>query len=274
MVWAMDENNLRGRDSLGMKGFFQTFLLLLLILLSLFLLPCTAVADPESESVDFLNDSFYEEDLAIIDINDPLEPLNRAFFDFNDMAYTHVLDPIASVYSTVVASDFRMIIGNFFSNLEEPVRFVNALLQGRLEDSSQILARFFLNSIFGVAGLGDPATTDFGLLPVRATLGETLGVWGVGDGFYLVVPLYGPTTLRDLTGSLVDGLALTPYYSWADGYEEQIAIYFGKETNKLSFRLGQYEDLKRLSFDPYVAMRNGYLQHRVRGRDEPLEDQD
>lgn len=232
-----------------------------------FFLAITAVA---GESVDFLDDAFYEEQVEAIDVNDPLEPFNRFMFDVNDVAYTWVLDPVARGYSKIMPYDFRILIYNFFYNLEEPVRSINALLQGRFNDSGVLASRFVINTLFGLAGLGDPAASEFDLNRVGATLGQTLEFYGLGDGFYLVVPLFGATTLRDFTGTVIDGLSLTPYYMWTDELVVQGGIYFGKETNKLTFHLGQYEELKKLSFDPYVALRNGYMQHRRKMRDEPF----
>ncbi len=220
-----------------------------------------------AEEVDFLSDDFYEEDIVVTDINDPIEPFNRAMFAFNDTAYTWVLNPVASGYSYVLPFEFRDCIWNFFNNLEEPVRFVNCLLQGRFTEAGLAISRFFINSTCGVFGFADPASREFEIEPVYATLGETLSVWGVGDGFYLVVPFYGSSTLRDITGTVVDALALAPYYNWADNFETMIYIYSGKEINKLSLHLGEYEELKKISFDPYVALRNGYFQYRMKIRD-------
>lgn len=226
---------------------------------------CLAATDG---GVDFLNDDFYNSEPEEEDVGDPLESFNRAMYQFNDFTFTWVFNPVATGYSYVIPTDIRDAIDNFFYNLEEPVRFLNALLQGRISDAGTLFVRFVVNTTGGVAGLGNPAGRELGFKAVDATLGETLGVWGIGDGFYLVVPFYGSTTLRDFTGDLVDGLALSPYYYWADGWEEATGIYLGKETNKLSLHLGEYEDLKKLSFDPYVALRNGYFQHRKRLRDQ------
>ncbi|WP_051308954.1 MlaA family lipoprotein [Desulfogranum japonicum] len=236
---------------------------ILLIIITLMTPFCCCAA----EKVDFLDDDFYADDIPGDTVPDPLEPFNRAMFEFNDVTYTYVLDPVASAYSEIVAQDFRTIIGNFFNNLEEPVRFVNCLLQGRVRDSGTVLGRFAVNTVFGVFGLGDPARTEFDLQPTNASLGETLAVWGVHDGFYLVMPLFGSTTLRDFSGTMVDAFFATPYYSWTDDYSVMAGIYVGKEVNKLSFHLNEYDELKKMSFDPYIALRNGYFQYRERLRD-------
>ena len=225
----------------------------------------------ESTTVDFFDEEFYEDEPNLVKVEDPLEPFNRVMFNVNDFSYTWLFDPAATGFSYVIPDDIRGVINNFFYNLQEPVRSLNALLQGRFSDAGTLLVRFLINTTGGIAGLGDPAGREFGFKAVDATLGQTLGTWGLGDGFYLVIPFYGPTTLRDFAGTVVDGLALTPYYYWANGWEDHAAIYLGKELSKLSFHLGEYEDLKKMSFDPYVAIRNIYLQRREQIRDSSVE---
>ena len=221
--------------------------------------PCSSA---DENAVDFLSDDFYEDETASIETDDPLESFNRAMFQLNDTTYTYVFNPVAEGYSKVVPSDIRGAIWNFFRNLEEPVRFINCLLQGRISDAGTVLVRFLINTTGGVAGLGDPAGREFGFKRVEATFGETMATWGIGDGLYLVVPFYGPSTLRDFTGTVIDGFGMTPYYTFTDDIGVMGGIYLGKETNKLSMNLGEYEEFKKLSFDPYIALRNGYFQRR------------
>jgi len=219
--------------------------------------------------VDFLSDEFYSEEAESQLFNDPLEPVNRVIFKFNDTLYIWVMDPIATAYSKVLPADIRGCINSFFRNLQEPVRFINTLLQGRFSDSGRVLVRFVINSTLGIYGFADAAANDFDFPPVEATMGETLESWGVGDGLYLVIPLYGPSTLREISGDLVDAIEMTPYYSWSDDLAVDGAIYFGKETNHLSFHLGEYEEWKKMLFDPYVSFRNAYFQYRRRVRSHP-----
>jgi len=226
--------------------------------------PCFSA---DGDAVDFLSDDFYEDEPASIETDDPIEPFNRAMFQFNDTTYTYVFNPIAEGYSKVVPSDIRGVVWNFFRNLEEPVRFLNCLLQGRISDAGTVFVRFLINTTGGVAGLGNPAGREFGFKRVEATLGETMATWGIGDGLYLVVPFFGPSTLRDFTGTVIDGFGMTPYYTFTDDLGVMAGIYLGKETNKLSMSLGEYEEFKKLSFDPYVALRNGYFQYRKKLRD-------
>lgn len=220
-----------------------------------------------SQGADFLSDESYEDQAASVKVADPIEPLNRAVFTFNDKVYIWVLDPVATGYSKVLPAEIRGCISNFFYNLGEPVRSVNCLLQGRIRDSGLALGRFVINSICGVFGLADPASNEFKIRPIYANLGETLSVWGVGDGFYLVVPLIGSSTLRDFTGTVVDGMAMSTYSPWNDDALTVATAQGTNTVNRTSLRLGEYEELKSLSFDPYVAFRNGYFQIRNKQRD-------
>lgn len=232
----------------------------------IFLCPATVVFAGSDVPVDYLSDDFYSDKAEADVFNDPLEPVNRLIFTFNDKMYIWVMEPVATFYSHAVPRDFRGCINSFFRNLQEPVRFINTLLQARFLDSVKILQRFVINSTLGVYGFADAAGNEFGIRPVEASMGETLETWGLGDGLYLVIPLYGPSTLREMTGTVVDSLEMTPYYSWSDDLTVNGAIYVGKETNNLSLHLGQYEEWKKLLFDPYVSFRNAYFQYRRRSR--------
>ncbi|MDD2466486.1 MAG: MlaA family lipoprotein, partial [Desulfobulbus sp.] len=118
-------------------------------------------------AADLLDDASYQDD-GVYAVTDPIEPINRAFFVFNDKFYLWVLDPVATGYSKVLPGDIRGCVGNFFYNLGEPVRAANCLLQGRFRDSGLTLSRFLLNSVFGVFGLADPASHEFAIAPVSA----------------------------------------------------------------------------------------------------------
>ncbi|MCL2458344.1 MAG: VacJ family lipoprotein [Desulfobulbus sp.] len=213
-------------------------------------------------AVDFLSDDSYEKPISEVKVSDPIEPFNRAMFAVNDKFYIWLLEPVATGYSKVLPNDIRLCIGNFFYNLGEPIRSVNCLLQGRFRDTGRTLGRFLINSIFGVFGLADPAGDEFAIAPVYANFGQTLSVWGVGDGFYLVAPLLGPSTLRDFSGTVVDGFASTTYTPWNDDTLTTTTVQAAKAVNRTSLHLGEYLDIKSMSFDSYVAFRNGYFQMR------------
>ncbi|MDR2550543.1 MAG: VacJ family lipoprotein [Desulfobulbus sp.] len=218
-------------------------------------------------AVDFLSDESYEKPTSDVQVSDPIEPFNRAMFTVNDKFYIWMLEPVSTGYSKIVPGDIRACIGNFFYNLGEPVRSVNCLLQGRFRDAGKTLGRFFINSICGVFGLADPAGDEFEIPPIYASFGETLSVWGVGDGFYLVVPLLGPSTLRDFSGTVVDGVASATYTPWNDDTLTTATAQGAKTVNRTSLHLGEYVEIKSMSFDSYVAFRNGYYQMRSKQYD-------
>jgi len=215
-----------------------------------------------AQGADFLNDESYERATTDVQVADPVEPFNRVVFTVNDKVYVWVVEPVATGYSKVLPADIRKCIGNFFYNLGEPVRSVNCLLQGRVRDAGLTLGRFAINSVCGVFGLADPAAHEFKIEPIYASLGETFSAWGVGDGFYLVVPLLGPSTLRDFAGTVGDGIAQATYTPWNDDTLTSATVQSGRTVNRTSLHLGEYEEIKSLIFDPYVSFRNGYFQMR------------
>lgn len=197
-------------------------------------------------------------------VRDPLEPVNRAIFVFNDKAYFWVMKPVAQGYGAVVPEQARVCVRNVFSNLAMPIRLVNHLLQGKLRNTGTELLRFTINSTLGFAGLFDVAKKDFHIERRDEDLGRTLGSYGLGHGVYIVLPLLGPSSLRDAAGLAGDSF-LDPV-NYVDGAWTVLAIKAYKTENEVSLRIGDYEDLKKASVDPYAALRDAYLQHRGRNR--------
>ena len=181
-------------------------------------------------------------------------------FHVNDALYFWVVDPIATIYEQVVPKPARIGVGNFFNNITTPVRLVNCLLQGKNEAAGREFDRFLINSTAGVLGFGDPAQDQHDLKPADEDLGQTLAVHGVGDGFYLVLPLLGPSTARDSAGFVGD-LFLRPFF-YLESCEAKVALSATEYVNKSSFHIGQYEAFKSAAVDPYVAMRQTYIQYR------------
>jgi phospholipid-binding lipoprotein MlaA len=200
-------------------------------------------------------------DAAIGSIADPLEPMNRAFYRFNDKMYVWVLDPVARGYAKVIPVGLRTGINAFFENLYSPVRMVNALLQGDIDKSGIILGRFVINTTAGVLGLADVADQEFGLKKQRADFGQTLGVWGVGNGFYLYWPLIGPSSVRDTVGYSVDGFS-RPTFWLIDDWLISGELVTADNLNFLSLNPGFYDEFRKMSFDPYIATRQAYFDYR------------
>jgi phospholipid-binding lipoprotein MlaA len=194
-------------------------------------------------------------------VADPIEPFNRAIFTINDKAYYWILKPVAQGYNFVVPQGVRVAVRNFFSNLATPIRVANNLLQGKFRAGGTELLRFTINSTVGFAGFFDPAHDGFHLEKKKADFGQTLGKYGLGQGLYLVLPILGPTTLRDGVGFAGD-LFLDPV-SYVRPVKLALGIDAYRWENNLSLRIGEYEDLTGSALDPYVAARDAYAQHRA-----------
>jgi len=209
------------------------------------------------ESLAFFDEDTNEE---AVHIADPLSPWNRAMFHFNDKLYFWLLKPISRGYKAVIPTPVRSGVKNFFHNITMPIRMVSCLLQGKGRAASAELSRFLINSTVGVLGFGNPAKRWPELNPGEEDLGQTLGRYGIGNGFYIVWPFFGPSTIRDSVGMVGDWF-LNPV-SYVDSTEANLEIMAVETVNETSFKIGDYESLKEAAIDPYVALRNAYIQHR------------
>ncbi len=219
-------------------------------------LPAASPADVNS-SFDEFEEEFSKRQVAI---SDPLESSNRIMYGFNDVLYFWIVKPVTHVYKDMVPKPVRIGIGNFFENLTTPSRFVNCLLQGKGPEADRELRRFGINTTAGVLGFGDPARDRWHIAPANEDLGQTLAVHGFGDGFYVVWPVFGPSTLRDSVGMVGDAF-LNPV-RYVKPVEASIGISAVSATNNGSFHIGEYEAFKSAAVDPYVAMRGAYIQYR------------
>jgi phospholipid-binding lipoprotein MlaA len=194
-------------------------------------------------------------------VNDPYEKLNRKIFDFNDCVYFNVLKPAATYYSVVVPLDLRTGISNGFKNIVFPARFINCVLQGKFDKAGIQVVRFVINTTTGLVGMLDIAQSNFHIAGYEVDFGQTLALWGVQSGPYLVIPLLGPSNERDLVGfgadSVMDPLFWIPADWWISW-----TVEFEKFINRVSLEVGQYEEIKKASLDPYIAVRDGYMQYR------------
>lgn len=195
-------------------------------------------------------------------ISDPFEPINRGVFWVNDKLYFYLFKPVAKGYRMVVPRPARVSVSNFFMNIATPVRAGNALLQLKFSNFGTETYRFVVNSTVGVAGLFDPAANIAGVRRVHGDFGQTLGVYGFGHGFYLVLPVVGPSSLRDGTGSFVDSFA-DPFRYTGLATEDLIMIRLFDSTNRLSLDRDTYEGIVRDSLDPYLFIRTAYAQRRL-----------
>ena len=221
--------------------------------------------EPESfdDDLGFLDE---EEDEEILDIADPLFYWNTAMYHFNDKFYLWVLEPVARGYKRVVPETARTGVKNFFYNLAFPIRFVGCVLQGKGSAAVGELGRFSMNSVAGIAGFMNVVKDKPELNPPEEDVGQAFGRWGIGNGFYIVWPFLGPSTLRDSVG-LVGDYFLDPI-TYVNPSLASVGIRVYDVVNKTSFRIGDYESLKEGAIDPYLAIRDAYIQYRKKQVDE------
>ena len=212
--------------------------------------------DFEDEDLSFLDD---EDDIEL-DVYDPLEPMNRGIFWFNDKLYFYLLKPVAKGYRWIMPDPLMLGIGNFFSNLASPVRIINAGLQGKFSDAGNELTRFAVNTTLGIAGFFDTAKHNFNIKKKDEDTGQTLGYYGIGPGPYLVLPFFGPSSFRDGIGLLVDSRMDLTYYLWEDrDYWSAIIL---KAVNTVALDKDTYEGIKKDALDPYLFIRDAWAQYR------------
>lgn len=196
--------------------------------------------------------------------DDPLESMNRVFFDFNQRLDRHAALPAATFYRSAVPFTVRGTIHNVLSNLGGPVTVANEMLELELEDAGIAAGRFLVNTTVGIGGIFDVAT-GWGLPARHRDFGETLGVYGLPPGPYLVLPFRGPSAVRDLAGSYVDGYFSPLRYAHYSGrnYVGLVRSSLGSVDNR-SANIVTYRDIERASVDYYATMRAYYLQRRAR----------
>lgn len=192
--------------------------------------------------------------------DDPLEPFNRAMYTFNDKLDRYFLKPVAKGYRAVVPSPARKGVSNFFSNLREPIVFVNDALQGKFKHAAGDLGRFVTNTTIGIFGLFDVAT-HFGLDRHNEDFGQTLGVWGVKEGPYLVLPFFGPSNFRDGIGLYADYQAYPPSHMEEQSTASKLYLLEAVSTRAQLLEAGDILE-QAAGQDPYVFVREAYRQRR------------
>jgi phospholipid-binding lipoprotein MlaA len=209
--------------------------------------------------------SIFDEDPAMAvahPIPDKIEGFNRGIFKFNDGFYKIVLRPVSKGYSSVVPVPVRHGIGHFFHNLGYPTRFVGNVLEGKFQNAGVETVRFVVNT---VTSLGFVATADQdpNLQERPSDLGQAFGSWGIGHGSYLVIPLLGPSSLRDGVGLGLSGYFLDPVH-YLNDWEYRYGASALMIVNESPDQLRAYDQLKAAAVDPYVALRDAYASQRAR----------
>lgn len=221
------------------------------------------------EDIDEFEDEFEAKETKIID---PLSGYNRVMTSFNDKVFIYLLNPVSEAYAYVVPQPLRLGVSNFIHNIQFPIRFANNLLQLKFQNSSDELERFIINSTVGLGGLMDPARNHM-KTPIPAhneDFGQTLGHYGIGPGFHIVLPFLGPSNVRDVAGLSVDAY-VSPLvnirdlvnYKIPDDTHQTIGIFTVHFINKTSLHLGEYESLKKDAIDLYPFLRDTYEQKRI-----------
>jgi phospholipid-binding lipoprotein MlaA len=224
-----------------------------------------AVRDNKPKGKPVKADQHDLDEYATVAVADPLEPLNRATFWLNDGVYTIVLRPVSKGYEKVVPKLVRDGVYNIFENAKFPIRFVNNTLQGNLKRAWQETGKFLVNSTIGFGGIVRQSDHFPYLAEVPAAdTGQTFAKWGIGHGVYIVLPLLGPSTLRDTIG-LAGDYALNPLTwvtIWYGGEAWCIAISSTNTLRALPEKLGAYDAATKNAVDRYLAARSSYIQYR------------
>ena len=198
------------------------------------------------------------------EINDPLEPFNRAMFELNRGLDTLFLRPAATLYRGLVPPPIQDMVGNFLNNLKTPVVLLNDVLQGEGDRAMNTLSRFAINTTVGILGFGDPAT-DMGYPDHSEDFGQTLATWGVDEGPYLVLPILGSSNPRDAVGKVVDTLT-DPIWHYSQNVDKEYIPNERMVAELIDFRARNMEaidDLEKTSLDYYAAVRSLYRQIRA-----------
>ena len=224
----------------------------------------------EFDEEEFDDSEFSDEFSADADeeIFDPLSGYNRVVTSFNDGLYVYILDPVLFRGYNYIPEPARVSVNNFFENLYYPVSLTNNILQLKIQNSGTETLRFVINSTLGVLGLFDPARSWFGLEPHQEDFGQTLGHYGVGSGFHIVLPFFGPTNLRDLSGDFIDFYVNPIYYVDVRKYNIVNNMYQGwgvityKQFNNMSTHTKEYDNVRQDALDLYPFIRDLYEQSR------------
>jgi len=221
-------------------------------------------------SANDVNDDFdsFEEEMQVEEISDPLKPYNRVMTNFNDNIYENIFIPLNKGYKVVTTNEVRKSIDKFFKNLAFPMRFLNNTLQMKFHYAFEETGRFVVNSTAGVLGFFDPAKSEMNLKAHDEDFGQTLGFYGLGSGPHLVLPIFGPSNLRDFSGLFVDS-ALSPvdykdrhYPTLTNTWASYIGVRTTQKFNEMSLFSDTYDKVKKDAVDLYPYLRNIYEQRR------------
>ena len=243
--------------------------------------PEAEVAADTDEEEEGFDDEFEDEfGDAEKEVFDPLSGYNIVMTEFNDGFYVYFVDPVARGYRWVLPYAARRGVKNFFHNLLFPLRFVNNALQLKIKNAGEEFLRFSINSTIGILGFWDPAKEWFDLEAHEEDFGQTLGYYGVGGGFHVVLPFLGPSNVRDMF-SLYPDMQMDPvnyvenrpynfpkqegeYQGVSKQTLQEVDLTLLKIINRESLRIGQYANLKKDAIELYPFLRDVYEQNRAK----------
>ena len=201
---------------------------------------------------------------------DPLEMYNIQMTKFNDFVYMHIMGPVAKGYKRIASKPVREGVSNAFHNIQFPVRFANNILQFKFNNAFEESVRFVINSTYGLAGFIDIAKIDGGIERHDEDFGQTLGFYGASSDIHIVLPLFGPSNLRDTVGLVVDGFADPLFHAqrreWGIFENSSTYIYINayKIGNEYSLHVEKYENIRKNSINLYLLLKSTYEQRRER----------
>jgi len=236
--------------------------ILLIFLAFIFISTASFCDEGDTADLDLFNELTPETATASPVVSDPFSGYNRVMTHFNDVTFRYLLFPMARGYNYVVPRPVRTGVSNVFRNSTFPIRFANSILQLKFKYASEETARFVINTTLGVFGIFDPATHLLQLKTHNEDLGQTLGRLGIGPGPYIVLPILGPSNLRDVVGTIGDSF-LDPI-NYTNNVSDNLSFRMAYGTNQASLNLNQYDTLKSASLDFYSFLRDGYDQRRKR----------
>ncbi|MDD4505588.1 MAG: VacJ family lipoprotein [Sulfurospirillaceae bacterium] len=250
-----------------MRILFLTFITVFTLFGTEYINPTPYVSTSATSGDDFEKEFTAKEETNLFD---PLSGYNEVMTTINDKFYVYLLRPTAVGYSYVVPELARTGISNFFENLFFPIRFINNLLQFKFQNSFEELERFALNSTIGILGFMDVAKDEFGIQAHSEDLGQTLGYYGVGNGFHVVLPLLGPSNVRDMAGIFGDSWVNPINYiesrhaNLVDNNDESLYITLFHTINKTSLHVEEFDNLRKDAIELYPFLRNLYESRRTK----------
>ena len=213
-----------------------------------------------SDSFDDLEDPFASKSPAP-EMLDPFEDYNRFMFDFNEGFYDNIMEPVVREYRDFLNEDIRVGIANIFDNAMAPLKLVSSFLQGDIDKTGRVIGRTIINTTLGLGGMFDVADKAFDIKDVNEDLDQVLGTYGVPTGPYVVLPLFGPSSVRNVFGR-AGGIFLSPTYHFAPGVEIGGGLTVADQINDTSFIVDDIEQMEVSTIDKYESVRDFYGQYR------------